>query len=99
MRRLLTLLSLVIAASGCRMCSSPYDYCGPVVDSDCCGYPGGGPAMGANQGGAIYENAPVTNGTPTEATVIDGDSAPVPPTTWSSPSAQRQPMPARTPSR
>jgi len=101
MRRVITLLSLLIAAGGCRMCASPYDYCGPVVDSDCCGYPGGGPAMAGNHGAAYYENAPAANGTPTEATVIDGnpDSAPIPPTTWSSPSAQRQPVPARVPSR
>jgi hypothetical protein len=38
MRRLLALsLVVVAAASGCRMCASPYDYCGPVVDDCCCG--------------------------------------------------------------
>jgi hypothetical protein len=38
MRRLLALSLLVIAAgSGCRMCASPYDYCGPVMDDCCCG--------------------------------------------------------------
>lgn len=38
MRRLLALSLLVVAAgSGCRMCASPYDYCGPVVDDGCAG--------------------------------------------------------------
>ncbi len=58
MRRLFALLSLLGALSGCRMCASPYDYCGPVVDDNCCGYPGGGPAMGPNQAAPYYENAP-----------------------------------------
>lgn len=37
MRRLLALSFVLIATgSGCRMCASPYDYCGPVVDDCCC---------------------------------------------------------------
>src|SRR5262245_36411918 len=34
--RFVLALSLVglIAAGGCRMCASPYDYCGPVVECD-----------------------------------------------------------------
>ncbi|MCC7083973.1 MAG: hypothetical protein IT427_03075 [Pirellulales bacterium] len=61
MRRLLTLSLLLIAAgSGCRMCASPYDYCGPVVDDGCCG--------GEYQNYAPrYHGAPATNDS-----VIDG---------------------------
>ena len=44
--------------------ASPYDYCGPVVDDNCCGYPGGGPAMGPNQAAPYYENSPAMEGTP-----------------------------------
>jgi len=29
----------LIAAGGCRMCASPYDYCGPVVECDGDGHP------------------------------------------------------------
>jgi len=29
------LVSLVAASSGCMMCASPYDYCGPVVSEGC----------------------------------------------------------------
>ncbi len=32
-----TALCVMAASSGCRMCASPYDYCGPVVECDCCG--------------------------------------------------------------
>jgi hypothetical protein len=35
MRRVLALSIIgLIAAGGCRMCASPYDYCGPVVECD-----------------------------------------------------------------
>jgi hypothetical protein len=42
MRRVLA-LSIVglIAAGGCRMCASPYDYCGPVVECDDSVHPAG----------------------------------------------------------
>ena len=30
-------LSLVAMAAGCRMCASPYDYCGPVFTDGGCG--------------------------------------------------------------
>jgi hypothetical protein len=30
----LALLLFTATASGCRTCDNPYDYCGPVVDSD-----------------------------------------------------------------
>jgi hypothetical protein len=36
----LTLVGL-IAAGGCRMCASPYDYCGPVVECDDSAHPAG----------------------------------------------------------
>ena len=29
----------LIAAAGCRMCASPYDYCGPVVECDDSSHP------------------------------------------------------------
>jgi len=47
MRRLfacsfVALTGLTIAAgTGCRMCASPYDYCGPVVECDNGNYGGG----------------------------------------------------------
>jgi hypothetical protein len=70
MRRLLALLPLLMmAAGGCRMCASPYDYCGPVVDSNCCGGPGGyGPNVAPNQGENYYEGAPIMEG----AAAVDG---------------------------
>jgi hypothetical protein len=47
MQRLLALSALVlVAATGCRMCASPYDYCGPVVECGCMEATGGGPATG-----------------------------------------------------
>ena len=40
MRYLLALSIVgVIAAGGCRMCASPYDYCGPVVECDDSSHP------------------------------------------------------------
>jgi hypothetical protein len=100
MRRLFALLSLLGALSGCRMCASPYDYCGPVVDDNCCGYPGGGPAMGPNQGAPYYENAPAMESAPADGTVIEGvsDAAPQPPQNWS-PTPKRQTMSTRPTSR
>lgn len=51
------LTGLTIAAGvGCRMCASPYDYCGPVVECDdsyTSGYHGGGAAPADGQ---YYEN-------------------------------------------
>ncbi len=32
----LLLVGLALTACGCRMCASPYDYCGPMCDG-CCG--------------------------------------------------------------
>jgi len=32
----LAVLALVISASGCRMCASPYDYCGPTFTAEAC---------------------------------------------------------------
>jgi hypothetical protein len=41
MRYVLALSGIaLIAAGGCRMCASPYDYCGPVVECDDAGHPG-----------------------------------------------------------
>ena len=35
MRSLLALsIVAILAGAGCRMCASPYDYCGPVVECD-----------------------------------------------------------------
>lgn len=31
------ILTAIVALSGCRMCGSPYDYCGPVPNDDCGG--------------------------------------------------------------
>jgi hypothetical protein len=28
---------LLATTAGCRMCASPYDYCGPVLTGDACG--------------------------------------------------------------
>jgi hypothetical protein len=36
MTRGFILLLAIAGAAGCRMCASPYDYCGPVVDDCCC---------------------------------------------------------------
>src|SRR3954453_7826689 len=63
MRRLLacsfvTLTGLTIAAgTGCRMCASPFDYCGPVVECNN-GNCGGGYHVGAAgpADGQYYEN-------------------------------------------
>jgi hypothetical protein len=40
-------LLVLSAATGCRMCACPYDYCGPVLE-DGCGYCGGANAMQGN---------------------------------------------------
>jgi hypothetical protein len=53
------LAALTLAASGgCRMCASPYDYCGPVVDCDDGGYSNGyHPGVGSQPAaGQYYEN-------------------------------------------
>lgn len=35
MRYVIALLGMaLISAGGCRMCASPYDYCGPVIECD-----------------------------------------------------------------
>jgi hypothetical protein len=65
MRRLfacsfVALTGLTIAAgTGCRMCASPYDYCGPVVECDDCNSGNGyhpGAAAPAPADGQYYEN-------------------------------------------
>jgi hypothetical protein len=63
MRRLfacsfVALTGLTIAAgTGCRMCASPYDYCGPVVECDNGNYGGGYHAgTSAPADGQYYEN-------------------------------------------
>jgi hypothetical protein len=33
MKRLAVFALILAASGGCRMCASPYDYCGPVYDS------------------------------------------------------------------
>jgi hypothetical protein len=49
--------ALTVAANGgCRMCASPFDYCGPVVDCDNGGYPHAGNHGGAVEDGAYYEH-------------------------------------------
>ncbi len=53
----------VVAFAGCKTCDSPYDYCGPVVDSD---YHPAGPRAGSPGTGLI--------GTP-----IVGETIPSPP--------------------
>jgi hypothetical protein len=61
MRRLFALsLILVAAGTGCRICASPYDYCGPVVDDCCCG--------------SDYQPQTPYHG-PTEPVISDGESA------------------------
>jgi hypothetical protein len=84
MRRVLafsivTLGAMILATSGgCRMCASPYDYCGPVVDSGDCGSGPGYTQGGARMDGEYYENGaapeeinrpapPQKMGTPTPA--------------------------------
>jgi hypothetical protein len=66
MRRLFALsLMLVAAGTGCRICASPYDYCGPVVDDCCCGsdyqpqtpYPG--PTEPVTSEGEVNSREPV----------------------------------------
>jgi len=71
MRRLLALAIVGLAAgTGCRMCASPYDYCGPVVDNDCANA-GAGFAPHADTSGPAYDNVPAPEGkveSPTPAT-------------------------------
>jgi hypothetical protein len=64
MTRSLGLFALVLlAATGCRMCASPYDYCGPVVESGCVGCDVfGGNSMGPPGEGTIEDNSPPVNG-------------------------------------
>lgn len=64
MNRLLGLSALVLLAStGCRMCASPYDYCGPVVECGCAGGEGCGcNSMGPQGEGTYEENSPPMNG-------------------------------------
>ena len=66
MKRLLGLSALIMfAATGCRMCACPYDYCGPVVECGCMGGEGGcgcgcGGSAGPTEGqGAMEEGAPM----------------------------------------
>jgi hypothetical protein len=69
-------LALVATTSGCRVCSSPYDYCGPVFSEGMCracdtDYRAGSKFTGGPQpAGAIEappENVPTNNDTRLEA--------------------------------
>ncbi|HEY2759236.1 MAG TPA: hypothetical protein VGI75_00795 [Pirellulales bacterium] len=84
MNRLLGLSALVLlAATGCRMCACPYDYCGPVVECGCVGGEGcGGNSMGPPGEGAVEENGPAMNGE-----VVPPDAPPTPPPPANSPTS------------
>jgi hypothetical protein len=63
MYRLLALsLFVLAAATGCHMCASPYDYCGPVVECGCVG--GGSCGCGCNSNAAPSEGPSYENGAP-----------------------------------
>ncbi|HTQ39397.1 MAG TPA: hypothetical protein VMJ32_10230 [Pirellulales bacterium] len=79
MRRLLALSVIVFAANmGCRMCASPYDYCGPVVESGCVepngrgGCYGGGGGCGCGCGGGSPMEGVPTNAAPMNAAPMNG---------------------------
>ena len=57
------LLAGAAAGGGCRMCQNPYDYTGPVVDSNCpnCGYSRSGSVLAGSNGGYV-EGDPAYNG-------------------------------------
>jgi hypothetical protein len=74
MKRLLGLSALIMfAASGCRMCACPYDYCGPVVECGCmggegCGCGSAGPMEGPmDEGSAPMDGETISPGTPQPA--------------------------------
>jgi hypothetical protein len=62
MRRVVTYSFVLVSAltlganGGCRMCASPFDYCGPVVDCDNDSYQHASSHGGAGGDGAYYEN-------------------------------------------
>ena len=69
-----SLLVLVAATAGCRMCASPYDYCGPTSTGEC----GQGCCPSVRQGSILspgaqpmqYEMQPTPGTEPTLATTI-----------------------------
>ena len=69
-----SLLVLVAATAGCRMCASPYDYCGPTSTGEC----GQGCCPNARQGSILspgvqpmeYEMQPAPGMEPTLASPI-----------------------------
>lgn len=74
MKRAIWAVLLAGAASGgCRICQSPYDYTGPVVDSACpnCGYARSGSVLDGGAGGYV-EGQPAYGG---DASYADGEMA------------------------
>ena len=74
-----SLLVLVAASAGCRMCASPYDYCGPTSTGEC----GQGCCPNARQGSILspgaqpmqYEMQPAPGMEPTLAASIQSGEA------------------------
>lgn len=65
MTRYKVVLLALLGAAGCRMCASPYDYCGPVVDSCCCDSQyGAGYAPQGYQSGPVYDEGYVEETAP-----------------------------------
>ncbi|HEY2826619.1 MAG TPA: hypothetical protein VGJ04_03380 [Pirellulales bacterium] len=78
MKRLLGLSALILAAAtGCRMCASPYDYCGPVVE---CGCMGGGDYGGGCGNGEPSQEMMDDHSAPVEGEMIAPPNAPATPT-------------------
>ena len=64
MKRLLGISALVLfAATGCRMCACPYDYCGPVVECGCVGCDSG-PSGPYEESSPAVEGETITPGAP-----------------------------------
>ncbi len=72
------LLVLVASMAGCRMCASPYDYCGPTSMEECGQGCGQGSCPSARQGSILspggqsmeYEIQPIPDMEPTLAAPI-----------------------------
>ncbi len=86
-----SLVGLITAAAGCKMCAHPYDYCGPVVGpcQSCNPIARAGsilspPIDGASYEGQVEETEPTTTETPTLAPAPDPRMVPRPAKTHTS---------------
>jgi hypothetical protein len=76
-RKLVVGCLLIAAVAGCRVCDHPYDYCGPVIDSN---YHPLGPRAGSvmHGDGAPIEAIPAPPPIPTPPASAPSDSGVVP---------------------